>query len=117
VLQEIQLLSVHKRVDTALAHNRRAEKIVILMAVGTFLLGLGIIITGYWSKNLYITVGATVLQGFLYWPINEVLKLRRDNIILQTTPVIVSTLDSAAAADEIRKFLAYLRKDKSVKTS
>jgi hypothetical protein len=86
------------------------------MAVGTFLLGLAIIVTGFWFRNHYITAGATLTQGFLYWPINEILKLRRDNIILQTTPVIVSALDSKAAADEIKKLLAYLRKDKLAKT-
>jgi hypothetical protein len=106
----ISIEFVHKRVDNALKLNRRAERIVIGMAVGMFLLGLAIVVTGYWSQNLYVTGGAAVLQGFLYWPIKEILKLRRDNIVLQVTPIVVERLSPEAAANEIREFLIFLRK-------
>jgi len=109
-MQELSIELVHYRVDKALQQNRRAERIVIAMAVGMFILGLAIVVTGYWARNLYVTGGAALLQGFIYWPIKEILKLRRDNIVLQTTPVIVATLSPESAAVEIRELLAFLRK-------
>jgi hypothetical protein len=109
-MQVLSIEFVHQRVDSALLQNRRAERIVICMAVGMFVLGLAIVIAGYWSRNLYITGGAAVLQGFIYWPIKEILKLRRDNIILQTTPILVATLSPEAAAVEIRELLSFLRR-------
>jgi hypothetical protein len=109
-VQVKQIGFVHKRIDNALAQNRRAERIVIGMAIGMFVLGLAIVVTGYWSKNLYVTGGAAVLQGFLYWPIREIMHIRRDNIVLQATPVIIATLSPEAAAIEIRELLAFLRK-------
>ncbi|HLJ88547.1 MAG TPA: hypothetical protein VKZ53_17130 [Candidatus Angelobacter sp.] len=108
----ISLDHVNKRVDEALAANRRTEAIIIMMASGIFVLGVAIILLGYWQRNPYVAGAALLFQGLLYWPIKEVLKLRRDNLILQTVPTIVSTLPPKECADEIRKMLKFLREQK-----
>jgi len=46
---------------------------------------------------------------FLVLPRNEVRRLRRDNIILQTFPVLIDGMPPAKVAAEITKLLAYLR--------
>jgi hypothetical protein len=56
---------------------------------------------------------SVVLQGFLYWPIREILRLRRDNLVLQTVPSIISGLPQKEAAIEIIKMLRYLRGEQS----
>ena len=103
--------------DKALAENRRAEYIIIGMAVSIFLLGLTIVVVGYWSVNAYVTGAAMLFQGLLYWPIREILKLRRDNLILQTLPAMVAALPPDRAADEVVKFLDYLRREKRARSA
>jgi hypothetical protein len=106
----MDLIAINTRVDSALQQNRRAEYIVIGMAVAIFVLGLAVVLVGYRSTNLYITGGATLFQAFLYWPVREILKLRRDNLILQTLPALTASLPPKHAADEIIKLLESLRK-------
>jgi hypothetical protein len=100
---------VNQRVDRALADNQRAGNLVIMMSFAIFSLGMLVIVISYWQKNPYITIGTTLTQGFLYWPIREILRLRKDNVILQTVPVLVSSFEPDDASKEIIKLLAYLR--------
>ena len=101
---------INRRVDQALAANRRAEIIIIGMAILIFVLGLVIAGVGYRALNPYITGGAMLFQGALYFPIRRVGRLRRDNIILQTFPVIMAALPPERAADEIVKLLDFLKR-------
>jgi len=106
----LNITLINERVDRALSDNRRAEYIVIIMSVCIFGLGVFALLFSYRLKNPYIAGGSTVFQGLLYWPIREVLKLRRDNVLLQAFPALVSSLPAAALANEIRKMLEYLRR-------
>ncbi|MGA2269747.1 MAG: hypothetical protein ABSH44_14865 [Bryobacteraceae bacterium] len=106
----MDLKLINQRIDKALALNRRAEMLVIAMASCIFVLGVGIVVTAYRVKNPYITTAGIILQGFLYGPLREILKLRRDNLILQTLPVLISDLPPAQAAHEIAKLLEFLRR-------
>jgi hypothetical protein len=108
--ERVDLEVVNERVDSALALNRRAETIVIAMAASIFVLGLAVIGVAYWVRNPYITSGAVLLQGLLYWPIREILKLRRENLMLQTLPTLIANLPRERAAQEISKALAFLRR-------
>jgi hypothetical protein len=103
---------VNARVDGALRDNRRAEIVVFCMAGGIFLTGIAVLIVGYWQMNPYLTTGAAVAQLLLYWPVREVLKLRRDNLVLQTLPTIIRGLPPADACVELRKTLSVIRGDK-----
>lgn len=105
----MNLDAINNRVDAALKTNRRAESIVILMAVCIFALGAGTLFVAYWYANPYVGGGTFLLQSFLYWPIREVLKLRKDNLVLQTLPTLVAELPPKEAILEIRKLTEYLR--------
>jgi hypothetical protein len=96
---------INARVDVAIKLNGRAEHVIICMAVGIFSIGVALLLIGYWSQNPYVGGGSLILGGFLYWPIKEILKLRRDNLMLQILPAMVSELPRAEAAREIKKFL------------
>jgi hypothetical protein len=106
----MDIAAINYRVDKALRDNRRAENIIIGMTIGIFLLGLAVVIVGYWAVNPYISGGAILLEGLIYWPIKEILKLRRDNLVLQTVPTIVTAIPPDRAADEIVKALEFLRR-------
>jgi hypothetical protein len=106
----LNLQLINERVDRALSDNRRAENIVIVMASCIFAMGAIVLLLSYRFKNPYVAGGSTLFQGLLYWPIKEVLKLRRDNLLLQAFPALVSELSPQALAQEIKKLLEYLRK-------
>jgi hypothetical protein len=100
---------INGRVDGALKTNKRAESIVLGMATGIFLSGISALAIAYWQQNSYIGGGGVALNGMLYWPIREILKLRRDNLLLQVLPVIIAELPPADAAKEIKKLADHLR--------
>jgi len=108
----IDIAFVNARVDAALRDNRRAEIMVFSMMGGIFLLGITVLVVGYWQTNPYLTTGAAIAQLLLYWPVREVLKLRRDNLVLQTLPTIIGTLPPADACLELRKTLSVIRGEK-----
>jgi hypothetical protein len=103
---------INVRVDAALADNKRAEHIVIAMSVGIFLLGAGAFLFAYVEKNPYVVGGGLLTTAFLYWPIREILKLRRDNLILQVVPAMAAQLSAAEFAKEMKKLLEHLRSKK-----
>lgn len=105
----MNLDAINSRVDAALRTNRRAEFIVIAMALCIFMLGAGTLLVAYWFTNPYVGGGTFLLQSFLYWPIREILKLRKDNLVLQTLPVLVAELPPKEAILEIRKLAEYMR--------
>jgi hypothetical protein len=94
------LAAVNARVDKALGDNRRAEWLVIGLAATIFLIGAVVLGMGA-SGNPYAAGAAVVVEMFLYWPVREILRIRRDNLILQTLPVLVSTMPPDLAAQEL----------------
>jgi hypothetical protein len=105
----LNLDHINSRIDKALAENRRHESSIKAMATAMFLLGVAVLAIGYWRQNVYIASPAVLLQGLLYWPIREIIRLRRESVALQTVPTIVSTMPAKEAAAEIRKLLQFLR--------
>lgn len=102
--------AVNRRVDEALAGNRRSEYIVIAMALAIFTLGIAIIIVAYWEKNPYIASIGTLSQVLLLMPIKAVIRIRMANIILQTLPTIIQLLPNDKSALEIQRCMEHLRK-------
>ena len=105
----IWLERVDARVDHALADNHRAERLIVGMALALFVVGLLLVLLAYWLKNPYVASAALIIQTFLIFPFNEIRKLRRDNLILQTFPALIEGLPKDAAVKEIKMLLAFLR--------
>ncbi len=103
------LNATNARVDKALGANRRAELVIVGMAVALFLLGVGVLLVAYQSKNPYLATGTIVVEGLLYWPIREIQRMRLENLILQTLPVMLQSMPKKEAAEEIRKLYDHLR--------
>jgi hypothetical protein len=100
---------IHARVDQALADNRRGEQHQLRMATMLFGMGLLTLLVGYLARNSYLQWSTEFLMGLLVMPMHEIRRLRRDNIILQAFPILISTLSRRAAQRETQKLLAYLR--------
>jgi hypothetical protein len=108
----VNLNAISARIDQALTDNRRAERLIIGMALALFCVGLLALLVGYRMKNPYVAGGGSVAQVFIAFPINEVRKLRRDNLILRIFPSIIRDLPPANSMVEIVKLLEYLRRGK-----
>lgn len=104
---DVQQINV--RIDRALKDNRRAEVLVMTMASGIFVAGMAMLFLAYWAKNPYIVSGSVISNGFLYWPIRAILKVRKDNLVLQTLPVLIADLPPAEVTKEVKKLAEYLR--------
>jgi hypothetical protein len=105
----MDIAQINSRVDGALRENRRTEYTVIAMALGIFVSGAMVLLLAYWQQNPFVVGGGILLNGLLYWPIREVLKLRRVNVVLQLFPVILGALSPDEAAAEIRKLADQIR--------
>ena len=57
---------INGRVDQALGDNRRAETIVIIMAIAIFVLGAAAFVFAYWRQNPYVAGGGLLFQALLY---------------------------------------------------
>ena len=98
------LEAINTRVDAALKYNQRAENIVLGCAFAIFVLGV-VGIALQLAGNKYGATLSAVATGFLYWPINEILRMRRDNLILQTLPAMIASLPPAEAAKKLEGLL------------
>jgi len=108
----VDLNAINARVDQALTDNRRAERLMIGISLALFCVGLLALLVGYRMKNPYVAGGSSVVQVFIAFPINEVRKLRRDNLVLRIFPSIIRDLPPANSMVEIVKLLEYLRRGK-----
>jgi hypothetical protein len=108
----VDLNAINARVDQALTDNRRAERLMIGLALALLCVGLLALLVGYRMKNPYVAGGSSLAQVFIAFPINEVRKLRRDNLILRVFPSVIRDLSPANSAVEIMKLLEYLRRGK-----
>ena len=105
----MEIGQINSRVDGALRYNRRVEYIVIAMAIGIFLAGAAVLFLAYWQQNPYVGGGGILLNGLLYWPIQEILKLRRENLVIQVLPVMLVELSDEDRAKEVSKLADHLR--------
>jgi len=103
---------VDARVDYALADNQRAERLIVLMALALFLVGLLVVLLAYVLRNPYVASAALVTQTLLIFPFREIRRLRQDNLVLQIFPVLIDGLPQDVAAKETKILLAYIRSRK-----
>jgi hypothetical protein len=101
----LDLDGVFARIEAALLDNRRAETIVLTMAAGIFLLGVGVVGVSYWQQNPYFTGGALLMQALLYVPVREMVRLRRDNLVLRTLPALLGGLSQPDACAVLKDAL------------
>jgi hypothetical protein len=97
--------AMYDRIDAVLASNRRAEQVVIGMSIMIFLIGVALIIIGIVGKLPAVYVPSLIIEAFLYWPINKILKIRKENIALAAAPALIATLPPEQAAKEMVKLL------------
>ncbi len=100
-----EVIDVGERIERALTDHRRYATIVVWLSVAIFLLGVTGIVIGLMQKNAFIVVPATAMGAFLYWPIDKILRIRKDNLLLVVTPSLIAELPPERAAEQIIKLV------------
>ena len=79
--------------------DRTIVRAVLAMASAIFVLGISLLLIGLISKDWKVAAPSPFITGFMYWPINKVLKIRMESMILTTALALVEPLPPEAAAD------------------
>jgi hypothetical protein len=85
--------------------DRTVVRAVLVMAVAIFVLGISLLLIGLISKDWKVAAPSPFITGFMYWPINKVLKIRMESMILTTALTLVEPLPPEAAADYMMKVI------------
>lgn len=93
------------RIDEVLKKNRMHEIAIFIMAAAIFLLGLAALVFGIIKNEALIVAPATLINAALYWPIQQIRKIRKENIALAAIPSLIATLPPEEAARELVKLL------------
>lgn len=93
------------RIDEVLKKNRVHEIAIFIMAAAIFILGLTALVYGIIKNETLIVAPATLINAALYWPIQQIRKIRKENITLAAIPSLIATLPPEEAARELVKLL------------
>lgn len=96
---------IYDRIDSVLASNGRNEAIIVILSAMIFVMGLILIVVGV-AKDQPLVYGASlIIEALLYWPINKIIIIRKENIALAAAPALIATLPPEKAAGEMVKLL------------
>ena len=105
---QIDQIAIHDRIDNALVDSNKLMILAIRMALGIFIMGCTFVLAALSKDEIFYSIPATVTAGLLYWPINKILKVRKENLLLRVIPAFILLLPPKEAAKEISKFLERL---------
>ena len=80
---------VTARIDTAIADNRRSERVIVVALLLLFTVGLVLIIWGASTGRWEFLVPGGILQLTVAYPVRRLVKLREDNVRLQIIPQLL----------------------------
>ena len=96
---------INARIDEVLKKNRVHEIAIFIMAAAIFILGLAALVYGIVKNEVLIVAPATLINAALYWPIQQIRRIRKENIMLAAIPSLIATLPPEDAARELVKLL------------
>lgn len=105
---EDQITEAIERIDKVLSKNERTVWVVISMSVIIFAIGSALLVIGFESGDWRVLTPSALMTGLLYWPINKILKIRKENIQLAVVPALIRTLPPEKSAEEIIKLIGKL---------
>jgi hypothetical protein len=100
---------INQRIDQALERGKRSEQLVIALSVMIFLLGTALVIAGVALNSAVVAAPSVVIEALLYWPVRQILRIRKENIALACAPALIGTLPPDQAAAEMVKLLEDVR--------
>lgn len=108
----IDIGAINKRIDQTIAQNKRSEHILIFISIGMFLLAIGLLIIEILSGEIILVWPTMLINAFLYWPIKAILRIKKENIVLNETIVVLQTCPAEKAILELERLWAFMREEK-----
>lgn len=88
---------VEAAIDGAIEKNRHTERMVLLVLVSLFVVGLGLIVYAAILQQWALLVPGSFLQIILFFPVRKLIQLREDNMRLGILPQLMRLADSDEA--------------------
>lgn len=96
------------RIDAVIKQNRKTEWLFCSLLVVLFLAGIISIVFAIISKEYLWATPSVITTVLLKWPLKQIKRMRDKNIALATAPMLIDSLPSEKAAEEIQKMLTKL---------
>lgn len=87
--------------------NRFYEYVLIGLIITLFASGIACFWVAMLSGNIVLAAPPLLTTAILQWPILRLQGMRKDNMLVQTIPILVQILPPHDAAEEIRALIAY----------
>jgi len=84
-----EISSINSRVDDIIKKNAKTESEIKWLLAILFIFGIGFCVWAMYSDNNWLKAFTTIVQVAIYWPINNLLRLRRLNLALGAVPALV----------------------------
>jgi hypothetical protein len=104
-----QINEAIQRIDIVLERNIKIFWLVIVMSVFIFAVGTVLMVIGMQSNDWRLLVPSAFITGLLYWPINKIISIRKENIQLAVVPALIRMLPADKAAEQIIKLIENLK--------
>ena len=95
------LIALAKAVDV----SRRSEFVALVLAIACFVVGAILLAIGYQMDEWRILAPAAVVEGLIYWPINKILKIRSQTLLVFILPELLRNVSRKRAADILEKLI------------
>lgn len=87
---------VTDRIDAIIAANRHTERIIVVVLLALFAVGLTLIIWGAAVSRWELLVPGGIAQLTIAYPVKRLIKLREDNVRLQIIPQLFRLAETEA---------------------
>ena len=93
-------------INQILDRNQKIVWLVVSMALAIFILGISLLLIGITARDWRILTSSGIITAFLYWPINKILKIRMENIVLLSIALVpIEFLPPEKAAEQLLKII------------
>lgn len=88
---------VKARIDEAISKNRATLRIYVVLLVGLFTVGLGLMVFGAVTQELVLLAPGSIVQLATYLPLRKLIQVREDDMRLQIIPQLLELADTKQA--------------------
>lgn len=99
---------INDRIDEVIKSNEKYATLIVILSVAIFIIGISTAVYGIIIQNVFVVIPSTIITSLLYWPINKIDQIRKENTALAAVPTLIATLPKEDAAQELSKLLEKL---------
>ena len=100
--------AVTEAIQAALRRNQRTETIIVIVLMSLAFSGIGLLIYGAAAQNWQASLPGTISELAIVMPIRSLIKLRQENVRLETLPNLLRLADTASKKKLVFDFIGGL---------